>query len=169
VTSIYISATPFARALIRAIEGSARNAFHDHPECGIINPEHTARSIAKRAAGTIAADWPRLSAVAHAATVAKPGGVVDAPEGNGGADFERPASRRTGCEARHGGGVRSARRPSPSALDAHKAVTALLVSAKRSGADPVRIEALKDALRIIRATIDGADWSVEVKATKQWK
>jgi hypothetical protein len=46
------------------IEGAVRNAAHAHPEVRV--PERFARSVAKRAAGTLTANWPDVLAAPRA-------------------------------------------------------------------------------------------------------
>jgi hypothetical protein len=104
MTSLYRRPTPFGTALLRAIEGSVRAAFHDHPEWGISDKNRTARSIAKRATGTIAADWPRLSAIAADAGMVARAGVSDTntPDTACGAFGRKRATRGSSNPAPHG-------------------------------------------------------------------
>lgn len=63
MSSFYARANVFERALIRMIEGSLRSALHDHPEISIIDPPRFVRSMTKRIASRIAANWGRLCEV----------------------------------------------------------------------------------------------------------
>ncbi len=58
--SLYNRATPTQIRILRAVEGAVRNAAHGHPRYDI--PESFARSVAKRAAGTLTAQWPDVLA-----------------------------------------------------------------------------------------------------------
>lgn len=60
MASLYKRATPSQRRILRAVEGAIKNAAHAHPEIQI-SPPHR-RSIAKRAAGTLTAQWPDVLA-----------------------------------------------------------------------------------------------------------
>lgn len=60
VTSLYSRATPSQHRILRAVEGAVRNAAHAHPDYLI--DDKFARSVAKRAAGTLTAQWPEVLA-----------------------------------------------------------------------------------------------------------
>ena len=60
MTTLYKRATPSQRRLLRIVEGAVKNAADVHPQQRIT--DRFARSIAKRAAGTISAQWPELLA-----------------------------------------------------------------------------------------------------------
>jgi hypothetical protein len=60
VTSLYRRATPSQALVLRMIEGAVKNAADAHPEMNLA-PQHR-RSIAKRAAGTLTAQWPEVLA-----------------------------------------------------------------------------------------------------------
>jgi len=64
VTSLYNRATPPQARVLRIIEGAVHNAAHAHPEIKI-TPKF-ARGVAKRAAGTLTAQWPEVLAGALA-------------------------------------------------------------------------------------------------------
>lgn len=64
MSTLYKRATPQQHRILRAVEGAVRNAGHAHPEYKI--DRRFARSAAKRAAGTLTAQWPEVLA-------AKPG------------------------------------------------------------------------------------------------
>jgi hypothetical protein len=63
MTTFYTKARDdaFLAALLRVIEGQVRAAMADHKEWNL--PDKAARSIAKRVAGDVAANWSRLDAV----------------------------------------------------------------------------------------------------------
>lgn len=60
MSSLYARATPSQARILRAVEGAVKNATDAHPELQI-SPRHR-RSIAKRAAGTLTAQWPAVLA-----------------------------------------------------------------------------------------------------------
>lgn len=60
MASLYNRATPQQARILRAVEGAVKNAADAHPEIQI-SPRHR-RSIAKRAAGTLTAQWPAVLA-----------------------------------------------------------------------------------------------------------
>lgn len=61
MSTLYKRANPLQKKLLKIIEGSVRNAIDAHPE--VIADRHTfARSVAKRAVGTITSEWGRLLA-----------------------------------------------------------------------------------------------------------
>jgi hypothetical protein len=60
MSSLYKRATPAQHQVLRIVEGAVRNAAHAHPEYQIT--DHFARSIAKRAAGTLSSQWPAVLA-----------------------------------------------------------------------------------------------------------
>ena len=184
MSSLYRRPTPFGAALLRIAEGSTRAAFHDHPDWGIKATDKAARSVAKRVAGTVAADWPRLSAIAaKAGMVAKLDGTVMIPS----SDASRiNLGRQAGGGARgpHStrAGMVSQERPGPLARarlhglqTAHKAVAAMIGETKRaetagaiSAEDAAARKAtLIDALRIIKRVIEGESKSVFVRLPKR--
>ena len=58
MASLYARATPSQRRVLRIVEGAIKNACDAHPHQHV--DRKFARSIAKRAAGTISAQWPEL-------------------------------------------------------------------------------------------------------------
>ena len=181
MSSLYRRPTPFGAALLRITEGSARAAFHDHPDWGIKATDRAARSVAKRVAGTVAADWPRLSAIAaKAGMVAKLDasfssassgacGQPDDAQAGGGGQLATSTTRA---------GMVSQERPGPLARarlhglqTAHKAVAAMIGETKRAetaGAistedAAARKATLIDALRIIKRVIEGEGKPVFVR------
>ena len=65
MASLYKRATPAQHLVLRMVEGAVKNAFDVHPQ-GSCSVEYLARSIAKRAAGTLTAGWPDVLARAQA-------------------------------------------------------------------------------------------------------
>lgn len=55
MSSLYRRATPTQARILRIVEGAIKNASDAHPRL-VISP-HQRRSIAKRAAGTLSAQW----------------------------------------------------------------------------------------------------------------
>ena len=60
MVSLYHRATPSQARILRAVEGAVKNAADAHPEWEFNS--YIARSIAKRAAGTLTAQWPDVLA-----------------------------------------------------------------------------------------------------------
>ena len=67
--SIYHRANPSQARIMRAVEGAVRNAADAHP--GWSFDRRFARSVAKRAAGTLTAEWPDVLAARLARRQAK--------------------------------------------------------------------------------------------------
>ena len=101
MASLYKRATPSQARLLRIIEGSIRDAAHAHPEIEL-GPK-LRRSIAKRAAGTISAQWPEL--LAGSAKVAR--------QNEDGAQRHRPSSGLSKSSMASQGGGLSLVGPSP--------------------------------------------------------
>lgn len=76
MTTLSKRATPRQAMVLRMIEGACRNAAHAHP--GQILDDRLARSIAKRAAGTLTSAW---GAVLAAPPVRSEGGSVEPANG----------------------------------------------------------------------------------------
>lgn len=55
MVTLYKRATPSQQAILRAVEGAIKNVADCHPEYNL-GPKF-ARSVAKRAAGTLYAQW----------------------------------------------------------------------------------------------------------------
>lgn len=64
MTTLYKRATPSQARILRAVAGAVKNAADAHPEYQL--DEYMARSIAKRACGTITSQWGDLLAATHA-------------------------------------------------------------------------------------------------------
>jgi hypothetical protein len=171
VATIYRTRSPLVQALLRASAGSASATFKDHPGWGIDPKGKAARSVAKRVAGTIAADWPRLSAIAmaEAGMVATPvtpisqgrpdvagGGVVDPTAGS----RLQPSTARSVGLGEHvaPGPARARQRTATRAMkQLQKAIGGLVGQTKRDAKHGVlgpweaaiRAAALVDVLRLI--------------------
>jgi hypothetical protein len=66
MASLYKRASPAQRRVMKIVEGAVRNAAHSHPN--VMVPETFARSVAKRAAGTLTASWPEVLAARSASS-----------------------------------------------------------------------------------------------------
>jgi hypothetical protein len=60
MVTLYKRATPSQARILRAVEGAVKNAADAHPEMKF--DRRFARSVAKRAAGTLTAQWPDVLA-----------------------------------------------------------------------------------------------------------
>lgn len=63
MSSLYKRANAKQRKLLKIIEGAVKNTVDAHPQWKENSPERFARSVAKRAAGTITAQWPEIVGV----------------------------------------------------------------------------------------------------------
>lgn len=124
--------TPAQEKIFRAVAGAVVNAAHGHPDWKL--NKTIARSIAKRAAGTLCANWPEvlaarlLSERGESCPISRP---PRAPRGSG--------------RAKRGASL--VKRRSPFNL-VHNAVGAMAGEAKRTG-QPERAEALIEVLRLV--------------------
>ena len=69
MSSLYKRASAPQARILRAVEGAVKNAADAHPEIQI-SPRHR-RSIAKRAAGTLTAQWPDVLAATKPSSKAR--------------------------------------------------------------------------------------------------
>jgi hypothetical protein len=60
MTTLYLRATPSQKRILRAVEGAVKNTADAHPNWHF-HP-NIARAIAKRATGTLTAQWPDVLA-----------------------------------------------------------------------------------------------------------
>lgn len=138
MSTLYKRATPRQALVLRMVEGAVKNTLTAHPSYGTMPPERLARSIAKRAAGTLTAGWPDV--------LARPRVASDSPEGaTVGPDGARSSEVATGTRgtAPHP----SRRSPIRICLNTIGAATG---EAFRSG-NAERERALKDVLRLFAA------------------
>lgn len=133
MTSLYKRATPSQARVLRIIEGAVKNTTDAHP--GLEIRPHHRRSIAKRAAGTLTAQWPEVLA-------------ATGPSGSGEAVTLTPPRRRSsdrtkaiGREA-HMGTTRFPLRQLVSEIS--RQITPL-----KAAGDTVRADTLVVVLRII--------------------
>lgn len=59
MATLWKRATPSQQRILRAVDGAVRNTAHAH---SLKIPGYFARSVAKRAAGTLTAQWPEVLA-----------------------------------------------------------------------------------------------------------
>jgi hypothetical protein len=123
--------------IYRAVHGAVRNVEHGHPRWSL--PKDLARSIAKRATGTLTAAWPDVLA-AHSQP-------SDSDDGRG----YWPPSLRRAARPRRKGDRRANLRRSPLRL-AWDEISSMIGPAKRAGQHE-RAAALVEALRIIAKRI----------------
>jgi hypothetical protein len=123
-------------AIYRAVDGAVRNVAHHHPKWSASHPD-IARSIAKRAAGTLTADWPDVLAARGVPSDA------DGPGYRG----HWPPSRA--ARTRSGRGASSKPRRSPSSLrQIWNEISAMVTPARKAG-NTERVAALVDVLKLI--------------------
>lgn len=130
-------ATPSQRRIMRAVEGAVRNVAHVHPAWNL--PDTAARSIAKRAAGTLSAQWLDVLAATR-----------PSPSDRAGEDSlmpSRPLSAH--LRKRAGRGAPSLSKRSP--LSLIKTKLGIMAGDARRAGEAIRLEALADALRVIDA------------------
>jgi len=64
MATLYKRATPAQARILRIVEGAVKNAADAHPDLEVST--RFARSVAKRAAGTLTAQWPDVLAAGNA-------------------------------------------------------------------------------------------------------
>lgn len=132
--------TPSQKQIYRAIAGAVRNAAHGHPNWPLRH--EMARSIAKRATGTLTSQW-------REALAAKPSESADfslVRRKEGQICGSRPTERKSKGSVAETSRV-GAKRRSPLRL-LHNHLGALVKEAKHEGRTE-RVEALQDALRLL--------------------
>ncbi|MDE2096345.1 MAG: hypothetical protein KGL39_03800 [Patescibacteria group bacterium] len=96
MASLYARANARQRKILRAVEGAVRNVRDAHPDW--IKDRRAARSIAKRAAGTITSQWRDvLATVETGSSSDMAGSVVVTASGHGRSDgfrLQRSAAQR---------------------------------------------------------------------------
>lgn len=100
MTTLWKRATPSQYRMLRAIAGAVRNAAHAHQ---IEISKNFARSVAKRATGTLTAQWPDVLALRIDAASERVEGVIS----------RRPEHRSAQIAKRTQGGRLGLRRRSP--------------------------------------------------------
>ena len=157
MASLYKRANAQQRRILRIVEGAVKNAADHHPEFTCFSPQ-LARSIAKRAAGTLSAEGKR-SALAAVATKGTPSDVFRAgypsiqaeplvPQGFMAPEPWRPDTCRPGTGDKRGGQQFGTGRPSLASII--KALSRKTAEWKRGDA-LMQLQALGliEALRII--------------------
>lgn len=66
MATLYKRANPMQKRMLRIIEGAVKNALDAHPDYGSISREKFARSIAKRAVGTLSSQLGEVLALGSA-------------------------------------------------------------------------------------------------------
>lgn len=138
MTTLYKRATPLQARILRAVAGAVKNVGDAHPEYGF--NEYMARSIAKRACGTLTAQWPDVLA----ATTVK---GFSPSEKSGLLTYARGRSSSAQvCKPKPRGPSHVLRR-SPLRLLLRD--LGIMASNARRAGDSARLEALADVLRLI--------------------
>lgn len=122
--------------IFRAVEGAVRNTAHGHPRWHLT--DDMARSIAKRATGTLTAAWPDVLAARSVSSDGANGYVVAA-------SWPPPPRRRTTASAGRGASRLTRRSPLPRLW---KELAKQVGTAKRAG-QTERAEILIEVLRLI--------------------
>lgn len=135
MTSLYQRATPAQAMLLRMVEGAIRNAGHAHPEQA--PGDKFARSAAKRAAGTISAQWPELLAACRPS---------DSADGDN-SGLTPPSIAQLGKRSKRGAAQVASRTPSRTKWIKNR-IGAMAGQARKAG-NAERADALADALRVI--------------------
>jgi len=137
MASLYKTASARQRIVLRAVEGAVVNAAHAHSRNDINRT--FARSVAKRAAGTLTAQWPDVLAARVDASSAKP-------------DVRKVTKQRRRRVAdllvRSGKGAVISLTGRALLRKLHKEVSRLILEPKRTG-NVERANALIDVCRII--------------------
>lgn len=136
MASLYKRATPSQTRILRIVEGAVRNAAHAHQ--GVTVPNTFARSVAKRAAGTLTAGWPEVLA-AKLTPSNRSVGRVNGPAAHGGLSLVKSAKRGSPWVSR--------RSPLD---DLWRRCSKMVGVAKRAG-DQHTIQALIEVLKLIAA------------------
>lgn len=134
MTTLSKRATPAQRMVLRMVEGAVRNAGHHHPHWGL--DDRIARSIAKRAAGTLTAQW--LEVLAASGPSDKANGDSLAPP--------RPRGVKDRDGLAKGERLRFGRR---SPLHSATVAVGLMVRQARKAGETERVAALVDVLRLL--------------------
>jgi hypothetical protein len=150
MTSLYARATPRQAIVLRMIEGAVRNAAHAHPGRPI--DDRMARSIAKRAAGTLTSQWGHVLAAPRVRSEGDAGHPVR--QFAAGTGQLRTRTRRNGSYQVSISRGASQQGPWRTPLILlHKAIAAQVSPARRAGRDE-RASALIDVLRTLGAMIE---------------
>jgi hypothetical protein len=135
MTSLYNRASPSQARILRIIEGAVKNAAYAHPEYDV--PKRFARSIAKRATGTLTAQWPEVLAAKNREPSDKALGEIRR-------SLAPPSAQ---VVKRQGRGASKFGRRSP--LAALRRDVGIMASIARRAGQHERLEALADVLRLL--------------------
>ena len=159
MASLYKRANERQRRILRIVEGAVKNVADHHPELSY--SPRMARSIAKRAAGTLSAAWPEVLAGATPVSQPSPGQQVipDGPPGSHSLAAQERGHGNTPLLPAPRGGAHPAM-PHPNLVKLQKKtlnqiwakVVVLVGDAKRSN-QTERAKALIDVLKLIAAEI----------------
>ncbi len=141
MTTLRNRATPRQAVVMRMIEGAVRNAAHAHPGWNLT--EKMARSISKRATGTLTSAWGSVLAAPQAPSERRCGDYDAATPSRDGL----PSVAVAGIGEPAGNGVRLSATGAP-LVRLLSRLGAMAGEAKRAG-QMERYEALVDALRAI--------------------
>lgn len=137
MTTLYKRANPPQARILRIVAGAVMNVAHYHPEYGLTH--RIARSIAKRATGTLTAQWRDVLAARTAR------GFVPSESGRG-LTWSKAARAPSHLLAAAGERLRCVRR---SPLKLIQRDLGIMAGQARRAGDTARHEALADALRIL--------------------
>lgn len=148
MSTLYKRAPPSQARILRAVAGAVKNVGDSHPEYGL--NEYMARSIAKRACGTLTAQWPDVLAaksVKGFSASDRDGVLTSLRRRPGGSQLTkgRPADLHAATGQQRGASQIVRRSPlSP----VYRELGIMAGQARRAG-DTARLEALADALRVV--------------------
>jgi len=138
MATLYNRAGPSQRRILRIVEGAVKNACDAHGFRGA--PHNFARSVAKRAAGTLSAQWPEVLAAEMPSDRAKAENLRPASP-----SFANPAKR-----AKRGAAQLSSRTP-PSTFKKLYTRLGIMAGMARKSGNQERADAIADALRVVAA------------------
>lgn len=138
MATLYKRANPSQRRILRIVEGAVKNARDAHQyNTGVT--DFFARSVAKRAAGTISAQWPELLAARHAPSDRAVGDSMW---------ITPPSMAHSAKPSRRGAAQHSSRTPPSPFKLLYTRLGAMAGWARKAGHEG-RASALADALRVI--------------------
>lgn len=136
MSSLAKRASPPQRLVMRIVAGAVRNAAHAHPGWGNYDPR-LAHSVAKRAAGTLTAQWREVLAVSGKASSDSDAGCKDPHHAS-----VRSQPLRSRGRVSHSFPARALLR------SLHRRLSIMAGEARRAG-ETERLVALIDVLRLI--------------------
>lgn len=150
MSTLYVRATPRQNKVLRMIEGACRNAAHAHPEWEF--DPRLVTSIAKRATGTLTAQWRDVLAAPSLVRSDCDGSRLAAPVTPGDAALTISGRKLALSEGRQSRGT--SRVPWRAPLGRlHRAIGNAVGQARRDGQTD-RAEALVDVLRMIGGMLE---------------